>query len=779
MSVINKKIVIVGGGFAGLGVAIALLEAGERDFVILEKAAQLGGTWRENTYPGCACDVPSQLYSYSFAPNARWSHVFARQPEIQAYLLEVAARFGVLEFVRFNAALERASWDDREQRWAVDAAGERYSARYLIACQGPLHEPRIPALEGLEAFTGQVFHSAQWAHDVPLEGRRVAVIGTGSSAIQFVPQLQPKVASLAVFQRTAPWVLPKPDHAIPAIERAAFAFLPGFQRAYRGALYGLTELLQWAQRRPERMLALERLATWHLTRQIQDPALREVLKPQFSLGCKRLLLSNDWYKALSAPNTTLIPCGVERIGPSGPIGADGVERAADVIIFGTGFHVSDASVPSLIYGRAGESLAQAWDGTPSAYLGTTVHGFPNLFLVIGPNTGNGHGSALTIIEAQAKYIVDALRYAQANMLGSVMPREQAQSAWNVKVQQGLAQTVWNAGGCQSWYLDGNGKNSAIYPWSTLDLRFRLRRFDAAAFELEPLHHHADDAPYDEASAPCPVLAVTGGAQGIGLAIAKRFIAEGYKVAIGDLNLDLAQEAAARLGPSCFAYALDVRQRQSMEAFIDDVERALGPVDVFVNNAGILPSGPYLSEDDDVTAQIFAVNTMGTALGMKVILPRMLARGRGHVVNVASLAGKFAIPYMATYVASKHAVVGLSASVRMELEGTPITLSVILPTAVKTRLAVGVPLEGLWPQNPEDVAQAVWRSAQTHAPELTVPQLAAPLVGLYGASPRRLISWMPKLMGANRLMSAQVRQARQGYEAALGQPQAMHEEQPRA
>lgn len=753
----HKKLVIIGAGFSGLGMAIALLKAGEDDFVILEKGSELGGTWRDNTYPGCACDVPSQLYSFSHTPNAHWSHVFARQEELRRYTHDLVKTHNLAPYIRLNSALEHASWSASLGAWEVLAGEQAYQAQYLIAAQGPLHEPRILALPGLERFEGITFHSARWEHEHDLSQRRVAVIGTGSSAIQFVPELVDKVRSLHVFQRTPAWVLPKPDHPIGPLEQAAFAHLPGFQRAYRGTIYGITELLQWAQRRPHRMVHLERLATWHLERQITDEALRAKLRPQFALGCKRLLLSNTWYPALSHPHTTLVDAAVTAVEPDAILDAKGGRHEVDAIIFGTGFHVSDASVPSLIYGAQGDSLAQRWAGSPQAYLGTTVHGFPNLFMMIGPNMGNGHGSALVIIESQARYIIDALRFAKRAKVRSLMPREDAQASWNARVQRALEPTVWNAGGCNSWYIDSNGVNSAIYPWSTFDLRARQRRFDAASFELEP----SRDVPQELDGV---VVAITGGAHGIGLATAKLCAARGARVAIGDIDLEAAKQAASAIG--ALALELDVCSRPSFEAFIHEVEAHHGPIELFINNAGVLPTGSFVDEPDEVTLATFKVNTLGPALGMKLILPRMIARGRGHVVNVASLAGKLALPYMATYAASKHAVVGLTASARQELEGTGVSISAILPTAVHTRLAAGVPLDGLFTQQPEDVARVILKSYKTRAASLTVPEHLGLIVPLYGVLPQALRDLISTLFDAKRLMGAAVRQARQGYEASI-------------
>ncbi len=477
----DYTVVIVGGGFSGIGVAIRLLDEGIEDFVILEKASQLGGTWRENTYPGCACDVASQLYSFSYAPNPDWSRVFAEQPEIQRYLLDVAERFGLERFVRYGAEVVAARWQEDSQRWEVETTQGLFGGHVLVSGAGPLHEPRVPALPGLESFEGERFHTARWNHDHELRGARVGVIGTGSSGIQVVPKIQPLAAQLTLFQRTAPWVLPKPDHSIPAIERAAFRYLPGFQRAYRGTIYWLLELFQLAQRRPVVMRQVQRIGLVQLRRQVADPELRRLLTPDFVLGCKRLLLSNTYYPALQKPNVRVVPTGVTHVTPKGVIDANGGEHRLDTLVFATGFRVTDPPIAERIFGRGGSNLAKVWDGSPQAYLGTCVAGFPNLFLMIGPNLGNGHSSAFVQIESQADYVVDALRTLNRDGLTSVEVRRDVQESYNEEVQEALQGTVWNAGGCSSWYIDAKGRNTSIYPWTTVDMRRRLARFDVAAF----------------------------------------------------------------------------------------------------------------------------------------------------------------------------------------------------------------------------------------------------------------------------------------------------------
>ena len=478
------RVAVIGGGLSGIGAAIMLPRAGIDDVVVFERAEEVGGTWRDNTYPGCACDVPSALYSFSFAPNPNWGRVFATQPEIRAYALDVARRHGALERILTGAEVREARWDEEAQRWRIATTRGDWTARALISATGPWSEPVLPDLPGLDRFAGTVFHSSRWNHDHPLDGARVAVIGNGASAVQFVPAIQPRAERVTVFQRTAQWVLPKPDRGVTDAERALFRRLPLAQRALRGALYYAFEAIGYAERRPRAMRALQRIAARHLARSVRDPQLRRALTPDHTLGCKRILFSNDWYRALTRPNVELVPHAVTAVRPHGVIGADGIERTADTIVLGTGFAVTELPIAERLRGRDGRTLAEVWDGSPTGYLGTVVAGFPNLFMVLGPNVGNGHTSATVLIELQLRFAIDAIRRLEQAGQASADVRPEVQAAFNEEVQRRLAGTVWNAGGCTSYYLDRNGRNSTIFPGSTLELGRRLR-FEPADYALTP------------------------------------------------------------------------------------------------------------------------------------------------------------------------------------------------------------------------------------------------------------------------------------------------------
>jgi cation diffusion facilitator CzcD-associated flavoprotein CzcO len=480
----EARVTVIGGGLGGIGAAIMLKRAGIEDVAVLERADEVGGTWRDNTYPGCACDVPSALYSFTFAPNPEWGRLYATQPEIRAYAQDVAREHGVLPHLHPGADVQEARWDHDAQRWRIATTAGTWTAQALISATGPWSEPVIPDIPGLGTFEGEIFHSSRWNHEHPLDGARVAVVGTGASAVQFVPRIRRQAQHVTVYQRTAQWVLPKPDRGITDAERALFRRVPLAQRALRDAIYYGFELAGFAERNPWAMRGFQAIARRHLERQVRDPELRRALTPDHTLGCKRILLSNDWYPALTSPNVEVVPHAVTKVTPKGIVSADGAERAADTLILGTGFTITDLPIARRIVGRDGRTLDEVWGGSPTGHLGTVVSGFPNLFMVLGPNVGNGHTSATILIEAQVQLAIDTLKGLEREGAVSADVRPDVQAAFNEEVQRRLAGTVWNAGGCRSYYLDRNGRNSTIFPGSTIELRRRLR-FEPSDYELAP------------------------------------------------------------------------------------------------------------------------------------------------------------------------------------------------------------------------------------------------------------------------------------------------------
>jgi cation diffusion facilitator CzcD-associated flavoprotein CzcO len=493
----HQHIAIVGAGFSGLGMAARLKQEGVHDFVVLERAEDLGGTWRENTYPGCACDVPSNLYSFSFAPNPDWSHTFSPQPEIWEYMRRVSREHSLDAHIRYGHEVTAADWDAQEQRWRITTSGGDLTADMLVAAAGPLSDPKLPEIEGIDTFEGTIFHSARWQHDHALEGERVGVIGTGASSIQLVPQIQPLVERLHVFQRTPPWIVPHRNRPTRRIERALFRALPAAQRLVRGAVYLARELFVLPLMHPREGSLPERLGRRHLREQVQDPDLRARLTPNYRIGCKRILISDEYYPALVQPNVEVVTEAIRAITPRGIVTADGVEHELDTIILGTGFHVTDYPVSDWICDGSGRSLAEHWHGSAQAYLGTAVAGFPNLFLLVGPNTGLGHNSIIFMIESQLHYLMQCLRFMEGGDLDVIEVRAPVQRRYNEELQRRLRGTVWTSGGCVSWYVDEHGRNTTIWPGSTWPYRRRLRQFDPADYELRPRALAADSG----ASAP--------------------------------------------------------------------------------------------------------------------------------------------------------------------------------------------------------------------------------------------------------------------------------------
>jgi cation diffusion facilitator CzcD-associated flavoprotein CzcO len=507
----DVSVAIIGTGFGGIGMAARLKRAGINDLVLLERADELGGTWRDNSYPGAACDVPSHLYCFSFAANPGWSRSFSPQPEIWDYLRRVAAAEGVTGHIRFGHEVTAARWDPADSMWRIETRGGSLTARFLVSAAGPLADPLMPDLPGLGRFAGKVFHSATWDHGHDLAGRNVAVIGTGASAIQFVPQIQPLAGQVTVFQRTPPWIIPRRDRAITRAEQWLFRNVPGTQKIARASIYWARETFALGfVKNPEIMKKVQGVALHHMRRQVSDPALRAKLTPAYRMGCKRVLISSDYYPALTQPNVSLTSEGIAEIREKSIVTRDGTEHEADTIIFGTGFHVTDFPVAQRIFDAEGRSLAQRWSGAPiqTAFRGTTITGFPNLFVLTGPNTGLGHTSQVFMIEAQIRYVTRALASARRRGAVRVEVRPDAQAAYDADVQRKMKGTVWVTGGCKSWYLDSEGRNVTLWPDFTWVYAWQTRRFDAPSYELAlPSPTVTTGRPADAAGEPTAVDAV--------------------------------------------------------------------------------------------------------------------------------------------------------------------------------------------------------------------------------------------------------------------------------
>ncbi|WUW19344.1 NAD(P)/FAD-dependent oxidoreductase [Streptomyces sp. NBC_01463] len=482
----HTQVLIVGSGFSGIALGRALRKSKFTDFRILERGSDAGGVWQSNTYPGCRCDVPSHLYSFSFAPNPDWTSTYSPQPEIQDYLRRCLDRFGLRPHLRTGVEVEEARWDEDDQLWHVTTNTGPWTAQVLVSAVGPLTEPKLPDVPGIDRFQGKIMHSAQWDHDHDLTGERVASIGTGASAIQYVPEIADRTGTLFVFQRSAPWITPHDERPLTDTERARFRARPLRQKIERGKVYVSKELLVLGfAKHPRLMGLLQNVARKHLERQVKDRALRRSLTPDFTLGCKRIVPSNTWYPALQKPNVELVPRALREIREHSVIDSAGVDREVDTIVFGTGFHVTDIPFADKVRGRTGELLSTVWAGSPRAYLGVSVPLFPNFFMFLGPNSGLGHSSMVYMIEAQAEHVRKAIRALDISGSATIEVDRRIHDLYNAELDRKLATTVWETGGCRSFYRDANGRNATLYPDWTFAFRRQATRWKPDAYRLAP------------------------------------------------------------------------------------------------------------------------------------------------------------------------------------------------------------------------------------------------------------------------------------------------------
>jgi cation diffusion facilitator CzcD-associated flavoprotein CzcO len=478
-------VLIVGAGFSGLCMAIKLKQAHRESFLVIEKSDDIGGTWNENRYPGCACDIPSHLYSFSFDLNPEWNRMYAGQPEIWEYLRSCAKRYGILPRIRLKTAFREGTWDEAQGLWHVVAGeGMKIDARVLVSGVGALHVPRFAELRGIERFAGPSFHSATWVQDVKLHGKNIAVIGTGASAIQFVPQIALLAAKLYLFQRTPAWILPRLDFSISEKWKQRFRRTPGVMWAFRELLFWRQEIRvfaflgnRWLQR------SLGAIALKHLKAQIKDPRLRAALTPDYALGCKRVLVSDDFYPALEKPNVELVTERIAEVREHSIVTQDGKERPIDVLIHGTGFRATEPMIGIRLMGQGGVEIHDAWRERMSAYLGITVSGFPNFFILLGPNTGLGHNSVVLMIEAQVRYVMSCLELMRRRGQKVMHLRAESQKHFVEDIVQRLGRTVWQTGGCRSWYQDQKtGENTTLWPGSVVGYMRRTRSAAARDYE---------------------------------------------------------------------------------------------------------------------------------------------------------------------------------------------------------------------------------------------------------------------------------------------------------
>lgn len=480
-------LVVIGAGFSGLAMAIRARQSGIANLRVVEKADAVGGTWHENTYPGAACDIPAHLYALSFAPKPDWTRVYAGQPEIAAYLRELVERFDLARHLSLSTAVTGAIWDGTRGLWRVETDRGPLEARVLVSAMGALHHPAVPAIPGLHTFLGPLFHTSGWDHGVPLAGKRVGVIGTGASAIQVVPAIAPQVGHLTLFQRTAPWVMPRNDRPIGPRMQGLFRRLPAARRLLRGVQFWLREAragLGFV--RVSRLTRLAEAASrHHLRRQVRDPALRARLTPPYRLGCKRVLLSDDYYPALTRPNVTLETDAIRTVTPDGVTMADGRHHTLDVLVLATGFDVTASLARVPVVGRDGLILARAWGERVAAHRGVALAGFPNFFMLLGPNSGLGHNSVVLMIEAQVEYVLACLAEMKARTLAAIEPTPEAQARDLAAIEARLSGSIWQQGGCASWYQDAQGRNVALWPGTVVAYQRAMRAPDWGEFVLTP------------------------------------------------------------------------------------------------------------------------------------------------------------------------------------------------------------------------------------------------------------------------------------------------------
>ncbi len=484
-SAADFPIAIIGAGFAGIGTAIQLKKAGIQSFTLFERAEEIGGTWRDNTYPGAACDVPSHVYSFSFELNPDWSRAFAESGEIQQYLLDVVEKWDLRPHIRLGTEIVDARFDEEAGTWTlITDADETVTARVVVAGVGGLVDPAYPDIKGIHSFGGEIFHTARWDHDYDLTGKRVAVIGTGASAVQVVPSIAPQVEKLSVFQRTAAWVVPKPDGVYSDARKRFYRRFPLALRVSRLFKYWMSELFG-----PIVFLDSPRLSKIgetgslaHLRAQVKDPELRRKLRPDFQFGCKRILISDDYWRSFERENVDLVTEPIEEVVREGILTKDGVLHEADAIVLATGFAVGLAQAPFPVAGRDGRVLDEVWQDGAVAYKGMTISGFPNWFTLMGPNTGPGHTSVLVFTEAQIHHALQAIRKIRSEGLKYVDIRQEVQDGYNAGIQARMPHMAWSSG-CNSWYLSDDGSNHSLFPGFAVEYALRARHFRPSDYEL--------------------------------------------------------------------------------------------------------------------------------------------------------------------------------------------------------------------------------------------------------------------------------------------------------
>lgn len=701
---IKHSIAIIGSGFGGLGMAIQLKQAGFTDFIIFEKSTQVGGTWRDNTYPGAACDVQSHLYSYSFEPKYNWSRRFSPQAEIQAYIEHCVEKYELTEHIRFQAEVTQATFNDNKQQWLIELTnGETFTVNSLISATGQLNQPAYPNIPGLDSFTGTLFHSARWNHDYELNNKRVAVIGTGASAIQFVPQIVPQVSQLTLFQRSAAWVIPKPDKAFAPWKQWVFKHIPFVDRLYRGFIYVKNEARGLAFTRFDWLLGViawraKRIAA----RDVSNLVKRRQLIPNYKIGCNRILMANDWYTSIDQAHVDLVTDPITQIKANKVFTESGSSYEVDAIILGTGFKATDFLAPMTITGRTGKTLNQVWQDGAEAYKGISVAGFPNLFILYGPNTNLSHNSILYMLESQFRYVLSCLNNLKERSATcmDVIPERQAEFVDTL--QKRLEKSVW-ASGCNSWYTTESGRNVINWYGFTFSFRRLTKRANLADYNFTIGGRFTAG----------PAIFISGAAAGIGRATAELFLQKGWLVGAFDINQTaLAEFKASHVNSRLITGPLDVTQpEQWQNALTQFMQVTGGRLDVLFNNAGVLCSGPFATTPLAHQHKLIDVNIKGLMTGSQAAFPYLQNTPAARVINMSSASALYGQPSLAAYSASKFAVRAITEALNIEWEQDDIKVMDVMPLFVQTNMVNNMNTKsvrtlGVHTQ-PEQVAQQVF------------------------------------------------------------------------
>lgn len=670
---------IIGAGFGGIGLAIQLQKHQLGDVKIWEKQAELGGTWFDNQYPGCACDIASNLYSFSFYKKPDWSRRFAPQAEILEYLKDCAEHFNITPYIELNHEVASASWNEETQRWHVKSkCGDEICAQFLISATGQLNIPVIPKFEGMDEFAGPVFHSARWDESFSLKDKEVVVVGTGASAIQFIPEVVKVAKQVTVFQRSAPYVLKKPDRAYTETETKLFTKYPFIQDLSRWSIWLKNELQFLGFRHLKWAMKLMRL-NWQkqMHKAVSDPELREKLTPDYQLGCKRILLSNNYYDAMQKDNLYLNTLGIKKVTKNSVIDSSGQEFNADAILAGTGFDTTHFLTPINVQGRLDKDIHSLWQDGAEAYLGISVHGFPNFFMLYGPNINLGHSSIIFMLEAQFNYIIQSLKYMKNNSKKNLEIRKDVQDEFNQTLQANLKNTVWSTG-CSSIYVNEQGKNVTNWHSFTASYWLETRRFD-------PTKHHFDGQISPTGEPTMNTAFITGAASGIGWATAQELYHKGWKLALADINIDTLKQMTLGFNSDQISlYQLDVCDYEQLKNAIDDfATQNNNQLRLLFNCAGIMKIVNAEDTDPAFHTKTFDVNVNGTFYGCHAAYEYLKNTPNAQIINMNSAATQYGIPWQASYSASKFAVKSLTEALNLEWEKDGIQVGSMVPPVIET------------------------------------------------------------------------------------------------